>query len=483
MPEHVLALDLGTTGVRALVVGADGAVRARVWRPLAARFPQPGWLEQDAAAYWTQTDAAARAALADARLGARDLAAVGVVTQRATALAWDAGSGAPLAPALGWQDQRTRPRVRELNAQGIPVTTLPSATKFEWLLRHEPALVAAARAGRLRLGTPDAWLTDRLSGGAAFATDASQASCTGLFDLRSGCWSAPALALFGIDPGWLPALVATDAIAGETPRSWLGAPVPIAARAGDQQAAAFAQGALARGAAKLTLGTSAMLDLHTGDTVARAPRGAHALALWHLDAGERAFCLEGTVITAGAAVDWLIDLGLLGHASELDASAARAPHADGVVCVPALQGLGTPHLDDGARAILLGITRGTRAEHVVRAVIEGIAERCADVCEALALPPGPLRVDGGLARSDALLAALANALGREIWRAAETETTALGAAYLAGIATGVWRSAEAAVATAAPASRIAPAIGAGERAARRGQWQRALERSRSDVDR
>jgi glycerol kinase len=477
MAEHVVALDLGTTGVRALVVAADGTVRARAWRPLTASFPQPGWLEQDPAGYWRESETVVRAALAEARLGARDLAAIGIVTQRATALAWNAPDGAPLAPALGWQDQRTGPRVRELMAQGISVTTLPSATKLEWLLRHEPGVADAARAGRLRLGTPDVWLTDRLTGGATFATDASQASCTGLFDLRSGAWSAPALGLFGIDAAWLPALVATNAIAGETPRAWLGAPVPVAARAGDQQAASFAQGALAAGAAKLTLGTSAMLDLHTGDTVARAPRGAHPLALWQLEAGECAFCLEGSVITAGAAIDWLVDLGLLAQAGELDAVAARAPQADGVVCVPALQGLGTPHLDDGARGLLLGITRGTRAEHVVRAVLEGVAQRCADVCDALALPPGPLRVDGGLARSDAFLAALANALGREIWRAAETETTALGAAYFAGLATGVWRSAQEAVATAAASARIAPVIGDDERLASRARWQRAIDRA------
>jgi glycerol kinase len=187
------------------------------------------------------------------------------------------------------------------------------------------------------------------------------------------------------------------------------------------------------------------------------------------------------VITAGAAIEWLVDLGLLASAGDLDAVAARAPTPEGVVCVPALQGLGTPWLDSGARAILLGLTRGSRAEHVVRAMLEGIAQRCADVCEALALPPGPLRVDGGLARSDAFVAALADALGRELWRAAEIETTALGAAYLAGLAVGVWRSAEAAVATAAAPARIAPRIGDEQRLERRASWQRAVERARSDT--
>jgi glycerol kinase len=297
--------------------------------------------------------------------------------------------------------------------------------------------------------------------------------------MRSGAWSEPALALFEIERAWLPRLAPTNAVVGETPRAWLGASVPVAARAGDQQAASFAQGALAPGAAKLTLGTSAILELHSGDGPARAPRGAYPLALWELEHARRAFCLEGTVITAGAAIEWLVDLGVLASAGDLDAVAARAPTPEGVVCVPALQGLGTPWLDSGARAILLGLTRGSRAEHVVRAMLEGIAQRCADVCEALALPPGPLRVDGGLARSDAFVAALADALGRELWRAAEIETTALGAAYLAGLAVGVWRSAEAAVATAAAPARIAPRIGDEQRLERRASWQRAVERARS----
>jgi glycerol kinase len=479
MAEHVLALDLGTTGVRALVVGGDGAIRARAWRPLTSRFPRPGWLEQDPAEYWTRSDEAIRAALADAKLGGSDLAAIGVVTQRATALAWDARGGLPLAPAIGWQDQRTGSRVAELVARNVPVSTMTSGTKFEWLLRCDEAVGAAARSGRLRLGTPDAWLTDRLTGGSVFVTDASEACCTGLYDLRSGAWSEPALALFGIDRDWLPGLVATNAIVGETPCAWLGARVPVAARAGDQQAATFAQGAVVAGAAKMTLGTSAMLNVHTGEAPARVQRGAYPLALWEFASGPRSFCLEGTVITAGAAVDWLVDLGLLANASDLDRVAARAPTPEGVVCVPALQGLGTPHLDDGARGILLGLTRGARAEHVVRAMIEGIAQRCADVCEAMAPPPGPLRVDGGLARSDAFIAALANALGREVWRAAETDTTTLGAAYLAGLAVGIWRSAAEAVATAAAPARFAPQMDEAERGDRRAAWQRAVERAAS----
>lgn len=474
----MLALDLGTTSVRALALRDDGRILARARRPLATQFPQPGRVEQDPAQWWERSLEALREALATAALDARDVAAIGVVSQRATAVAWDAASGRPLAPAIGWQDTRTGPRVQELAARGIAVGTMPSATKLEWLLTHVPACREAALAGRLRLGTPDAWLTDRLCGGAAFATDVGQASCTGLFDLRRGAWSAAALALFGIEAAWLPRLAPTSGVVGETPSALFGASIPVAARAGDQQAGSFAQGVLVPGQAKLTLGTSAMLEVHAGDTVPRPTRGGHPLALWELASIGRAYCVEATVITAGAVVDWLVQIGVLPDAASLDAIAAATPSSDGVVFVPALQGLGTPLLDTAARGACFGITRGTRAEHLVRAVIDGVAQRCADLEAAVDVAPGPLRVDGGLARSDAFVAALADATGRSVSRAAETETTALGAAYFAGLATGVWPDAEAAVATAAAPTRIESRIGARERAARRAQWQRAIARVR-----
>lgn len=474
----MLALDLGTTSVRGLALQDDGRILARAARPLATSFPAPGRVEQDPAAWWEHSVAVLREVLTYAALDAADVAAIGVVSQRGTAVAWDAATGRPLTPAIGWQDTRTGSRVRELAARGIAVGTMPSATKLEWMLMHVPGLLEAARAGRLRLGTPDAWLTDRLCGGTAFATDASQASCTGLFDLRRAAWSEAALQLFGIDAAWLPALVPTSAVAGATPAALFGAPIPVAARAGDQQAATFAQGALAPGQAKLTLGTSAMLDLHAGDTVPRPSPGAYPLALWELPSTGRAYCIEGTVITAGAAVDWLVQIGLLPDATALDAIAAATPSSDGVVFVPALQGLGTPLLDTAARAACFGITRGTRAEHVVRAVLEGVAHRCADLEAAVALAPGALRVDGGLARCEAFVAALADATGRTVARAAETETTALGAAYLAGLASGVWPDAATAVATAAAPSCVDPRIDATERATRRAEWARAIARVR-----
>jgi glycerol kinase len=477
--ELLLALDLGTTSARALVVGGDGAVRARVQRPLAARFPHPGWSEFDPDAACARCEEVLREALAAAKLGARDVAGLGIVTQRASALAWDAATLRPLAPAQSWQDQRTGARVAELKQLGIPMTTLATAPKLEWWLQHDDAVRAAARAGRLRFGTPDTWLAAKLAGGAPHVTDPGNASCTALFDASKGEWAQGLLDLFGVPRAALPALVPTSAAVGATRADLLGAPVPLAARAGDQQAAAFAQGAHARGDAKLTLGTSAMLDVHTGESLAEPAPGSYPLALWTLGDGARAFCLEGTVFTAGSAIDWLIELGVARDPAEVSRLAASAASSGGVRFVPALQGLGTPWLDDAARGAFLGLSRGSGRAELARAVLEGIAQRCADVCEALPLADGPLRVDGGLAQSDFLLRALADLSGREILRAGEVEATALGAAFLAGLAVGSWATPRACYALVSPSARVAPGIGAAERRAERDAWRAAITHLRA----
>jgi glycerol kinase len=358
------------------------------------------------------------------------------------------------------------------------MSPMASGTKFEGFLESVPALRGASDDGRLRLGTPDSWLGDRLTGGAAFVTDPGQASCTGLADGRARCWSERALARLGLEAAWLPAIVATSGVVGETPAELLGAPVPVAARAGDQQAASFAQGVLAAGAGKLTLGTSAMLDVHTGDAPVAPPPGTFPLALWRLAGDASSYCLEGTVVTAGDAIAWLVDLGLLTAPSDLDAMARSAEDTAGVTFVPALQGLGTPFLDAHARGAWLGLSRGARAPHLVRAVLEGVAQRCADLCDALPLEAGPLRVDGGLARSDVLTGLLADTTGREVLRAAEIETTALGAAQLAGLAVGLWSSPAEAAAVATAPDRVAPALEPGLRAERRAAWRHHVDRLR-----
>ncbi|MFI5316638.1 MAG: FGGY family carbohydrate kinase, partial [Myxococcota bacterium] len=454
--ESLLALDLGTTSVRALVVRADGRVLARAQRPIGASFPRPGWSEFDPEELVSRSGEVLREALASAGLAAGEVAGLGIVTQRATALCWDAATLRPLAPAQSWQDQRTADRVAEFRKLGIPFTTLASATKFEWWLRHDDAVRAAARAGRLRLGTPDCWLAARLTSAGPHVSDPGNASCTGLFDAAKAEWSQPLLDLFGVPRESLPEIAPTSGVVGETPAALLGAPVPVAALAGDQQAAAFAQGVQSRGDAKLTLGSSAMLDVHTGESPADPTPGAYPLALWTLADGARAFCLEGTVITAGSAVEWLVGLGVARDAAELARLATSVESSGGTRFVPALQGLGTPYLDDAARGAFIGLSLGTRPAHLSRALLEGIAQRCADVCESLPIGDGPLRVDGGLAQSDLLLQALADLTGREIQRAAEVEATALGAAFLAGLALGVFASPRECHALAAPSARVTP---------------------------
>ena len=482
MPDRLLAIDLGTTSASALVVSAEGVVLGRASRRLTTRFPRPGWLEQDPEDMWRCSLQATRQALADSGTRASELAGLGVVSQRSTALAWHAGTGEALAPAIGWQDVRTAPRVEPLVRAGIPINTMASATKFEWLYQNVPAVRRAAAEGMLRLGTPDVWLNAKLSDGSLHVTDPGHAYATGLYDSIGRCWSEAALALFGVDEAWLPRIVATSGVLADTPAEPWGHPIAIAARAGDQQAAAFAQAVHREGLAKLTLGTSAMLNLHIGSTPDAEAPGFFPFPLWELADGERAFCLEGTVITAASAVDWLVDLGLLAGVDRLDRVAGSVDSSDGGVFVPALQGLGSPFMQTDARGMLLGLTRGSGAAHLVRAVLEGVAHRCVDLCESVEMEAGPLRVDGGLARSSLLLGLLADLLGRPVERAAETETTALGAAFLAGLATGLYRSPADATSHVAPPTRFEPRADAARREDARSIWREAVQNVRSAAE-
>ncbi len=479
MSAGVLALDLGSTSVRALVVEASGKVLARAQKPLRAAFPSPGRVEQDPHEMWESSAEVLRSALSQSGVAPGEISGLGVVTQRGTALCWDAETGEPLAPAIGWQDARTSERVRELRDAGIPINTLATATKFEWLVENEPGVRAAARAGRLRLGTPDTWLTANLTGFAAHVTDPGHAACTALFDAGAGSWSDPLLELFRVPREPLPEIVPTSGVVGATAPELLGSPVRVAARAGDQQAATFAQGVHSAGEAKLTLGTSAMLDLHVGDAAVAPKPGSYCLALWQLDGGVRAFCLEATVITAGAAVDWLADFGIAADGREVDRLAGEVDSAGGVIFVPALQGLGTPFLEEGATALFTGLVRGSGRRELARAVLEGVAHRCVDLCEALELRDAPLRVDGGLAQSGFLLQAIADLSGREVLRAAEVETTALGAAFLAGLATGVFATPEDCRLRLAAPTRIEPGPGSARRDVQRDSWLQALQRARA----
>lgn len=428
----LLALDLGTTSVRAVVFGDDGRNLGQAQRRLRIDYPEPDRVEQDAIQFRNDSVAVLREALEGSGQAASDIRGLGIVCQRGGAIAWDAVSGEPLAPVLGWQDRRTLTRVNELRALGIPVNTLAACSRFEWLLQ-QPSIRAAADAGRLRLGTPDAWLTWSLSAGEAFVTDPSNAGATGLLDPEGADWFDAALELFGQRRDWLPRLVATDAVVGHVDPTLLGGAIPLAARAGDQQAACHAQGMREPGDAKLTLGTSGMLDRCTGMTPAEAPEGAYALPLWRLEELGSAWCLEATVITAGAAVEWLVRVGLLESVDQLDAVADQA--RPGVLFVPALAGLGTPWMEDGVRGRFDGIGLETGPGELVQGVVDGLAHRVVDLMQALDVS-GECAVDGGLARSNVLLQRISDFSACRLARAAETETTARGAAALAAAAPG-----------------------------------------------
>lgn len=473
MSGPILSLDLGTTGVRAVVFDAAGQVMGQAYQRLAVTFPAADRVEQDADDFCVRSLEVMQAALAEAGCGAADLRALGIVNQRSSVVAWDADTGKPLAPVIGWQDRRTLVRVQQLRALGLPVNTLASCTKFEWLTAEHPEVRGAAARGKLRLGTPDVWLTHWLTGGEAFVTDPSNAGTTGLYDAGAGGWFDAAMELFGQDAAWHPQVVASNATVGVTVRKLLGAEVPVAARAGDQQAACFAQGVAKVGDAKLTLGTSAMLDRHTGAVPSEAATGAYDLPLWRLarpgDGVEDAFCHEGTVITAGAAVEWLERIGVLKAVSELDAMAAAG--RPGVTFVPALAGLGTPYMIDQARGSFAGLGLDTGRNELVRAVVDGIAQRCADLAAALDVT-GPMHVDGGLARSRWLLQRLADLTGNRVLPARELESTARGGAALAASCPDL---AGDALPPPQPAAHVEPQLGAEDRAALREAWRSHLE--------
>jgi glycerol kinase len=443
--RYVLAIDEGTTGVRVLIFDECSAVVGSAYQELTMRYPQPGWVEMDAEVIWEATRAVCARALQAAGRAPRDVSAIGVCNQRATTVVWDRASGCPVYPAIVWQDIRTAERVPELMAQGIFTNSMASAAKLEWVLRTASEGMQRAAAGHLCFGTIDSWLVWKLTGGAAHVTDYSNASCTSLYDAMNNEWDQNALTVLQIPPGMLPVLRSSSEVYGQTTVETFGAQVAVAGIAGDQQAAMFGELGTEQGAVKITFGTSAMADVNTGGMPVLSTRGAYPLILWGLNE-QRTFCLEGTAMTAGAAVQWLRDgLGILRTLEESAAVAQQVADSGGVWAVPAFQGLGTPHMDPNARAVIGGLSRASTRAQVVRAVLESIAYRSREVLETLledsSTPvPARLRVDGGAAANDFLLQHLADVLGIAVERPQAIQASALGAAYLAGLATGVWRS-------------------------------------------
>jgi glycerol kinase len=444
--RHVLAIDAGTTGVTALMVADNGSIAGRGYREVRQFFPKPGWVEHDAEQIFDATIAAARDAIAGAK---STPVSIGITNQRETAVAWDRASGKPLQRAIVWQDRRTAERCVELardhgkeitRKTGLVVDAYFSSTKFEWILRqHE-------RPARLALGTVDAWLIWKLTGGKVFATDPTNASRTMLYDIDAGVWSPELCKLFSIPADALPEVRPSSGDFGSTMAEVVGSAIPIRGVAGDQQSALFGQGCWTAGAAKNTYGTGAFLLLHSGAT--RPEGGQGILTTVACDSrGRSAYALEASIFIAGAAVQWLRDgLGIIRDAAETKALAESLESNDGVYFVPALTGLGAPHWAPDARGTIVGLTRGSTRAHLARAALEAMAYGTNDVLRAMAAASGTtgwsLRVDGGATANDWLMQFQSDVLGVPVERPDCIETTALGAAGLAGIASGVWSSAE-----------------------------------------
>jgi glycerol kinase len=493
--SHVLALDQGTTSSRALVFDGEGALVSLAQREFRQSFPQPGWVEHDPGEILKSQLAVAAEALAQAGLAAADLAAVGIANQRETVVVWERATGRPVCPAIVWQDRRTADLCARLKREGkeelfrertgLLLDPYFSGTKLAWILDRVPGARREAEAGRLAFGTIDSWLLWGLTGGALHATDVTNASRTLLWDIRRGAWDGELLDLLGIPPALLPEVRSSSEVYGETlPQLFggVGSAVPIAGVAGDQQAALFGQACLRPGMAKNTYGTGCFLLMHTG---ARPIASRHQLLTtpaWRIG-GRTDYALEGSVFTGGAVVQWLRDgLGLVRSSGEIEALAASVPDAGGVVLVPAFTGLGAPHWDPYARGALLGITRGTAAGHIARAALEGIAFQVADVLSAMeadaGVPLAELRVDGGAAANDLLLQLQADLMGVPVARPALLETTALGAAFLAGLAVGLFRDLDDLAAHWRAERVFTPAMDRGRATEMRARWTRAVERAK-----
>ncbi|MHC5003298.1 MAG: glycerol kinase GlpK [Planctomycetota bacterium] len=490
--RHVLALDQGTTSSRAILFDEGGSVAGVAQREFRQIFPRPGWVEHDPEEIWTTQIEVAAEVLAAAGLRPADVAAIGITNQRETTIAWDRRTGRAIGHAIVWQDRRTAPMIDRLKADGVePLLTRKtglvadayfSGSKMAWLLEHVPEVRAAADGGHLAFGTVDSWLVHRLTDGALYLTDASNASRTLLYDIHAGAWDDELLEIFGVPRSALPEVRASSEVYGAVAPSLPLAGVPVAGIAGDQQAALMGQLCLERSMAKNTFGTGCFLLMNTGPEPVASKSGLVTTVAWRLG-GETAYALEGSVFIGGAVVQWLRDgLGLIETAPEIESLAATVEDNGDVYLVPAFAGLGAPHWDPYARGTIVGITRGTTAGHLARAALESIVLQVADLADAMQADAGlrlpELRVDGGAAENDMLMQLQADVLQVPIVRPRVTETTALGAAYLAGLAVGFWRSTGDLAANWQVDRRFEPAMDPDRVAALRARWSEAVERAR-----
>jgi glycerol kinase len=490
---HVLALDEGTTSARAIVFDESGVVRAIAQREFQQIYPRPGWVEHDPREIWTAQLGVANEALRSASLQLQDLVAIGITNQRETVVIWDRATGEPICNAIVWQDRRTASHCDRLRAAGVEslvqartgllIDPYFSATKVAWILDNVPNARRRAEAGELAFGTVDSWLVWNLTSDKRHLTDPSNASRTLLFNIHTGNWDHELLKLFGIPVNMLPEVRSSSEIYGEAAAGLLGADhIPIASICGDQQAALFGQLCLATGQTKVTYGTGCFMLQCTGSVAVASTNRLLSTVAWRRQ-NQTTYALEGSVFTGGAIVRWLRDgLGMIDSAEDVNALAVSVTDCGGVCLVPALTGLGAPHWDPYARGLLIGFSRGTNKGHIARAALEGIAHEVADLLEAMradtGLPISEIRVDGGAARSDFLMQFQADLLSVPLVRPSVAETTALGAAYLAGLAVGLWHGPEQLQTKQHIDKVFKPRLSVDEVAAQRHRWRRALDRAK-----
>ncbi|NOZ78392.1 MAG: glycerol kinase GlpK [Acidobacteria bacterium] len=491
MSEGILVIDQGTTGSRAIVYDRDGYILGRAYREIVPSYPRPGWVEQDPEEIWRTSLDVMREALEKAPVGLGELRGIGITNQRETTVVWDRQTGLPAHPAIVWQSRQSAGVCERLRADGIEPMIRErtglmadpyfSGSKLRWLFENDPEVEERATAGELLFGTVDSWLLYRLTGGKVHATDPTNASRTLLFDIRNHRWDPELLGVFGVPESMLPEVHPSSGIFGLTePRGNLPGDVPVAGIAGDQQAALFGQGCWEPGTIKNTYGTGCFTMLNTGSTAQWSSHGL--LTTLACDAGGgSAYALEGSVFVAGAAIGWLRDeLKLIGSAAETGEIAARTPDTGGVYVVPAFTGLGAPYWDMHARGAIVGLTRGSGRNEIVRATLESIAFQTRDVIDAMQkdapVPVRELRADGGASSNDFLMQFQADILGIPVVRPGIVETTAAGAAFLAGLATGFWSSIEELKGFSRDDRIFTPAMSPSERERRCAGWREAVSR-------
>ena len=492
--KAILALDQGTTSSRALLFDHNGEILATSQREFTQHFPQPGWVEHDALEIWQCQRLVAAEVIAKSAFQAHDIGAIGITNQRETTILWDRATGLPLAPAIVWQDRRTAEYCEGLKRQGMEelvrektglvIDAYFSGPKLRWLLDNIAGARHRAMRGELAFGTVDSWLIWQLTGGKVHATDVSNASRTMLFNIHALTWDDDLLRALDIPRAVLPKIVSSSAIIGETACDGLPPGVNIGGIAGDQQAALFGQACHQRGMAKNTYGTGCFMLMNTGDFPVNSRHKLISTVAWRLEGKPAQYALEGSVFIGGAAVQWLRDgLGIIEHASDVEALAASVPDAGGVVLVPAFTGLGAPHWDQNARGAIFGLTRGSTRAHIARATLESIAFQSADLAGAMrddaGVPMCELRVDGGAAVNNFLMQLQADLMGLNVVRPMITETTALGAAYLAGLAVGFWKTQQEIANLWATERVFEPTLAKSETDDRMAAWRHAVERTKN----